>query len=320
MSLGMVILLPLADGILPGQLSGEHGMSENQLPAIGGKSFEALKLTNQHDAEYWSARDLQPLLGYSQWRRFEQAIERAITSCKESGNNPDYHFAAAGKMVGLGSGSAREVADYHLSRFACYLIAQNGDPRKPEIALAQKYFAVQARRQELSDQLAADLERMELRKQTGEEFKALSGAAQQAGVQSRMFGIFHDAGYKGLYGGLGRDAIKSRKGIPDKENLMDRMNASELAANQFRMTQTRDKLARESIHDQQQAIRTHEQVGKEVRDAIKRIGGDLPETIPPAEHIKEVEKRIKTSTPKLELDPHDAGGLLGDADDKKKGA
>jgi DNA-damage-inducible protein D len=286
-------------------------MSENSLPALGGTSFEGLKQTNQHGAEYWSARDLQPMLGYSQWRRFEQAVDRAITSCKQSGNDPNHHFAGAGKMVELGSGSAREVADYQLSRFACYLIAQNGDPRKPEIASAQKYFAVQARRQELSDQLAADMERLELRKQTGEEFKALSGAAQQAGVQNRMFGVFHDAGYKGLYGGLSRDDIKSRKHIPEKDNLMDRMNATELAANQFRMTQTRDKLGRESIRDQQQAIRTHEQVGKEVRDAIKRIGGTPPEGIPPAEHIKEVEKRLKTATPKLELDERDAGGLLG---------
>ena len=257
-------------------------------------------------------------MNYSQWRRFEQAIERAITSCNSSGNNAAHHFAGAGKPIPGGKGAVQVVQDYQLSRFACYLIAQNGDPRKPEIAMAQKYFAVQARRQEISDQLAADMERIELRKQTGEEFKALSGAAQQAGVHNKMFGVFHDAGYKGLYGGLGRDAIKTRKGIPEKENLMDRMNASELAANQFRMTQTRDKLARESTRDQQQAIRTHEQVGKEVRDAIKRIGGDLPESIPPAEHIKEVEKRLKTATPKLELDQRDAGGLLGDASDKKK--
>ncbi len=286
-------------------------MSDKQLPALGGTSFEGLKLTNEHGAEYWSARDLQPLLGYSQWRRFETAIERAITSCKQSGNNPDHHFAGAGKPIIGGKGAVQHVDDYHLSRFACYLIAQNGDPRKPEIALAQKYFAVQARRQELSDQLTADIERLELRKHTGEEFKALSGAAQQAGVQDRMFGVFHDAGYKGLYGGLGRDDIKSRKNIPAKDNLMDRMNATELAANQFRMTQTRDKLARENVQNQHEAIRTHEQVGKEVRDAIKRIGGTLPESIPSAEHIKDVEKRIKTTTRKLELDERDAGGLLG---------
>ena len=240
------------------------------------------------------------------------------TSCKESGNSPEHHFAGAGKPITGGKGAVQVVDDYHLSRFACYLIAQNGDPRKPEIAQAQKYFAVQTRRQELSDQAAADMERLELRKQTAEEFKALSGAAQDAGVQSKMFGVFHDAGYKGLYGGLGRDAIKQRKAIPDKDNLLDRMNATELAANQFRMTQTRDKLARDRVRSQAQAIQTHEQVGKEVRDAIKRIGGTLPENIPPAEHIKEVEKRLKTATPKLELDERDAGGLLGGASDKTK--
>lgn len=147
---------------------------------------------------------------------------------QQSGNQPDHHFAGAGKPIAGGKGAVQVVQDYHLSRFACYLIAQNGDPRKPEIAQAQKYFAIQARRQELTDQLAADMERLEIRKQTTEEFKALSGAAQQAGVQNRMFGVFHDAGYKGLYGGLGNDDIKARKGIPGKENFMDRMNATEL--------------------------------------------------------------------------------------------
>ncbi|MCY7386521.1 MAG: DNA damage-inducible protein D, partial [Burkholderiales bacterium] len=155
---------------------------------IAGKSFEDLKQVNEHGAEYWSARTLQPMLGCSQWRRFEQAIERAITSCKESGNPSENHFAGAGKMVEIGSGSARELADYQLSRFACYLIAQNGDPRKAEIAHAQQYFAVQTRRQALSDQMAVHKERLELRKHTSEEFKALSGAAQDAGVQSKMFG------------------------------------------------------------------------------------------------------------------------------------
>ena len=274
-------------------------------------SFEALKLTNDHGAEFWSARDLQPLLGYSQWRRFEEAIGRAQTSCDQSGNKAGHHFAGAGKPIVGGKGAVQVVDDYHLSRFACYLIAQNGDPRKPAIARAQEYFAVQTRRQEMSDEAAADSERLDLRRQAGEEFKALSGAARQAGVENRMFGVFHDAGYKGMYGGRGTDAIKAHKGIAPSEKLMDRMNATELAANQFRMTQARDKLARDKVRTQNHAIDTHHAVGKEVRDAIARIGGTLPEHIPAAEPIKAVEQRLKAATPKLSLEQRDAKGLLG---------
>jgi DNA-damage-inducible protein D len=291
-------------------------MSDKNLVPMGSKSFEDLKKVNEYGAEYWSAREIQPLLGYTQWRRFEDAINRALTSCKQSGNIPANHFAGVGKMVDIGSGSSREVMDYHLSRFACYLIAQNGDPRKPEIANAQKYFAIQARRQEITDAIAADIERLELRKQTSEEFKALSGAARDAGVHDRMFGVFHDAGYKGMYGGLGRDAIKKQKRIPEKENLMDRMDTTELAANQFRMTQTRDKLAKDKVKDQQAAIKTHENVGKEVREAIKRIGGTPPEQLPPAEHIKQVKKRVKSAAPKLELEEKDAKGLIGKSEEE----
>jgi DNA-damage-inducible protein D len=274
------------------------------------KSFEELKKINRYGAEYWCARDLQPLLGYNQWRSFDNAITKAIVSCEKSGNIPGYHFARARKPIAGGKGAIQEVVDYHLSRFACYLIAQNGDPRKPEIANAQKYFAVQTRRQEISDVLAADVERLELRKQTSEEFRALSGAARDAGVQNKMFGVFHDAGYKGLYGGKGVEDIKKLKSIDRRENLMDRMNTTELAANQFRMTQARDKLQKENIKGQELAIQTHKKVGQEVREAIKRIGGTLPENIPPAEHIKQVQKRIKTVAPRMELDERDAKGLI----------
>ena len=262
-------------------------------------SFESLKRLNEHGVEYWSARDLQPCLGYSKWQRFEPAIKKAMKSCKQSGNDPQNHFTGAGKMVGIGSQTDRKVDDYHLSRFACYLIAQNGDPRKPEIAHAQKYFAIQTRRQELSDDFAADRERLESREQASIEFKALSGAARDAGVQNKMFGVFHDAGYKGLYGGLGADAIKARKGIDPKEQLMDRMGTTELIANQFRMSQTREKLKRDHIRNQRDAIETHEAVGKEVRAAIAKIGGTPPENIPPAEPIKNVKKRLKGSIPRL---------------------
>jgi len=273
-------------------------------------SFEDLKKVNEHGVEYWSARELQWLLGYAQWRRFENAIEKAQESCKQSGNDPKHHIAGAGKQIEFGKGATQVIDDYHLSRFACYLIAQNGDPRKPEIAQAQKYFAIQTRRQELSDEMAADLERLELRKQAAVEFKALSGAAREAGVQNKMFGIFHDAGYKGLYGGLGVDAIKARKGIAPKEQLADRMNTTELAANQFRMTHTREKLKLEKIRTQRDAIETHEMVGKEVRAAIAKIGVAFPENIPPAEPIKNIEKRVKKARPILELDDKDAAGLI----------
>ena len=278
-------------------------------------SFESLKKHNQHGVEYWSARDLQPCLGYSQWRRFENAIKKAMESCKQSGNDPQNHFAGAGKMVEIGSQAGRDLEDFHLSRFACYLIAQNGDPRKPEIAQAQKYFAIQTRRQEISDQIAADIERLEIREQARVEFKALSGAAREAGVQDKMFGVFHDAGYRGLYGGLGVDAIKARKGVPPKENLLDRMDTTELVNNQFRMVQTREKLKREGFKNQKKAIETHEAVGREVRSAIVKIGGTLPENIPPAEPIKSVKKRLKTAPARLTLDPKDSLGI-GNLDSK----
>ncbi len=280
---------------------------DDNTPIPSKLSFEDLKQVNQHGIEYWSARSLQPSLGYSQWRRFENAIQKAIESCKQSGNDPEHHFAGAGKPISGGKGSSQIVDDYHLSRFACYLIAQNGDPRKPEIANAQKYFAIQTRRQELTDAALADLERLEMRKQASQDFKALSGVARDAGVQNKMFGIFHDAGYKGLYGGLGSDAIKAYKGIDPKEQLMDRMGRTELAANLFRMTQTRDKLKREGIKNQRDAIEAHETVGKEVRAAIAKIGGTAPENIPPAEHIKKIEKRLKKTKPKLILDDKDSG-------------
>jgi DNA-damage-inducible protein D len=283
---------------------------ENTIGTQPTLSTESLKLRNEHGVEYWSARDLMPCLGYSQWRSFENAIQKAIESCRQSGNNPEHHFAGARKLIIKGKGALQELNNYHLSRFACYLIAQNGDSRKLEIAHAQKYFAIQTRRQEISEQMATDQERLEARQQASMEFKALSGAAKDAGVQDKMFGMFHDAGYKGLYGGLGVDAIKARKGIAPKEQLMDRMGRTELFANLFRMTQTQDKLKNECIKDPREAMQAHEMVGKKVRTAIEEIGGLLPENIPPAEPIKTVEKRVKTTSPILTLDPKDTLGIL----------
>ncbi len=286
---------------------------DDSLPVESDLPFESLKKHNRHGVEYWSARELQSCLGYSTWQRFTPAIKKAMESCRQSGNSPQNHFSSAAKMVEIGSQTDREIEDWHLSRFACYLIAQNGDSRKPEIAQAQKYFAIQTRRQEISDQMAADLERIETRHQASVEFKALSGAAREAGVQDKMFGMFHDAGYKGLYGGLGVDAIKARKGILPKEQLMDRMDTTELAANLFRMTQTRDKLKNERIKNQRDAMETHEMVGKKVRAVIEEINGTLPENIPSAEPIKKVKKRLKAAHSQLVLEPQDSMGIVTDS-------
>lgn len=276
--------------------------------------FEEIKRTNEHGAEYWAARELMPLLGYEKWNNFKNAVKKASISCERSGNEPEYHFADVGKMVPTGSGAERSVSDMHLSRFACYLIAQNGDPNKSQIAGAQRYFAIQTRRQELSDAAAKAKERLDVRDQCSTEFKALSGAAKQAGVQNHMFGIFHDAGYKGMYGGLGRDAIKKKKGVRAKEALFDRMGTTELAANVFRLTQARDKLNRENVSSEKRAIDIHHEVGNEVRQTIKNIGGTMPEDLQPVEHIRQAKKIVKKSTPILELDDKDAKGLVGDED------
>ena len=272
--------------------------NKNALARTASK-FESLKSTNDFGAEHWSARDLQPLLGYGSWTNFKNAVTKAMVSCQRSGNEVAHHFVETDKMVPIGSGGSRRVLDYALTRFACYLIAQNGDPKKEEIAAAQQYFAIQTRRQEIQDQVAHDMERIELRNQTKEENKALNSAAKASGVQSRMFGVFHDAGYRGLYGGLALRHLKERKGIAPKENILDRMDTTELAANQFRLTQTRDKLARDGVKTQQGAIDAHREVGAEVRNAIHNIGGTMPEDLAPAEHIRKAEKRVRDNVSKL---------------------
>ena len=175
---------------------------------IKNADAQSVIATNAHGAEYWSARALQPLLGYSQWRRFEQAIERAITFCKQSGNSPEHHFAGAGKPITGGNGAVQVVDDYHLSRFACYLIAQNGDPRKPEIAQAQKYFAIQTRRQELSDQAAAELRRLHVQAAQDEALlrQALEALAGQRGDPDWHTGQQREAAITALRERLGEKA------------------------------------------------------------------------------------------------------------------
>jgi DNA-damage-inducible protein D len=263
--------------------------------------FDSIRQLSSYGAEYWSARDLAPLLGYSRWENFDVAIKRAKTSCEQVGQVVEDHFREATKMIATGKGAQRTVKDYILSRLACYLAAQNGDPRKPEIAAAQNYFAIATRKTELAELKQAQDERLYLREQVGEGNKSLNEAARSAGVLPQSFGTFHDAGYRGLYGGRGVDEIKTQKDIPAKEDLLDRMGQEELGANLFRITQTNAKLRDEGIVGQTKAINTHREVGKEVRDAIKRIGGKMPETLPAEPSIKplldEKKKKKKKAIP-----------------------
>ncbi|MEI6043949.1 MAG: DNA damage-inducible protein D [Chloroflexota bacterium] len=265
--------------------------------------FDSVKQVSPYGAEYWSARDLSKLLGYTDWRNFEVAIKRASTSCEQVGQNVADHFVGATKPIKGGKGSVQNVKDFILSRLACYLVAQNGDPRKPEIAAAQNYFALATRKTELAELKEAQDERLYLREQVGESNKSLNEAARSAGVLPQSFGIFHDAGYRGLYGGLGVNEVKAQKGIPPKEDLLDRMGQAELAANYFRITQTQEKLRDEGIIGQTKAINTHREVGRKVRKAIEDIGGKMPETLPAEPSIKplleEKKKKRKKAIPPL---------------------
>jgi|SRR5271165_3654943 len=243
--------------------------------------------------DYWMGRDLQQILGYTDWRNFQGVIEKAKIACDGSGVKSAYHFVAINKVIEGGKGAKLERADCILTRYACYLIAMNGDSSKPEIATAQTYFAVQTRRQEISDQE----KRIALRDRVRRGYKVLHGTARGAGVT--RFGLFNDAGYRGLYG-MGLAEIKQRKQIPAKEDLLDCAGRAELAANEFRVTQTQQKLERERTQGESAAIHVHRIVGGEVRAAIERIGGTMPENLPKEEPIKKLIASQKRKTKNLQ--------------------
>jgi len=278
--------------------------------------FESIKQVNPYGEEYWSARSLATLLGYSQWRRFEEAIQRAMVACEQSGNIVANHFASAGKMVRLGSGSEREVKDYNLSRFACYLVAQNGDPRKPEIAAAQVYFAVSTRAHEIHQLLKEQEERLETRFKVSESFKLLAASAQGAGVLSENFGIFVDAGYLGLHHHTVEE-LKELKGVPPREDYLDNIGRAELSAIDFKNIQTDEKLRRDQVTDENQAIDTHHFVGDQVRKTLAALQAPMPETLPSAPSIRKLvdERRRAAKKRRLNADKQSSQrALLGDSD------
>lgn len=267
----------------------------SEISIYSEQTFESIKHINEDGQEYWLARELQPILEYAQWRRFSDAIERAKLACKNSGFETEDHFADVGKMVELGSGAEREVDDVMLSRYACYLIVMNGDPRKEVIAVGQTYFAVKTRQQELIDnyeQLTEDQKRLAVRNEMIAHNKSLAEAAQMAGIEdAKDYAIFQNMGYQGLYGGLGAKEIHAKKGLKKSQKILDHMGSTELAANLFRATQTDEKIRRENIKGKAKANQTHFEVGAKVRQTIKELGGTMPEDLPtPQKSIKQIER------------------------------
>ena len=271
----------------------------SELVKYSEQTFESIKHVNEYGEEYWLARELQPVLEYAQWRRFSDAIERAKLACKNSGFTVEDHFADVGKMVDIGSEAERQIDDVMLSRYACYLIVMNGDPRKEVIAIGQSYFAVKTRQQELIDnyeQMSEDQKRLAIRNEMIAHNKSLAEAAQMAGIaDQREYAIFQNKGYQGLYGGLGAKEIHARKGLKKSQKILDHMGSTELAANLFRATQTDEKLRRENIQGKQAAYDTHYQVGKKVRQTIQELGGTMPEDLPtPQKSIAQIEREQET--------------------------
>lgn len=263
-------------------------------------TFESIRQFDAEGNEFWSARDLAPLLEYQDWRNFLQVVDRARTACEGSGKQPDDHFGDTTKMVSIGSGAQRPVPDVLLSRYACYLIVQNGDPGKPVIANGQTYFALQTRRQELADdeqfaQLSEDEKRLAIRNELATHNKHLAAAAKEAGVETGLdYAIFQDHGYKGLYGGLGNKEIHARKKLKKSQKILDHMGSTELAANLFRATQTEEKLRRDNVRGKAKANRTHFDVGRKVRQTITELGGTMPENLPaPEKSIQQLESAQK---------------------------
>lgn len=267
------------------------------IESIDESLFESIKHINEYGMEYWTARELMPVLEYKQWRQFSDAIDRAKKACETSGNRVFDYFADARKIVKTGV-ATKEIEDYHLSRYACYLIAMNGDPRKKAIAMAQSYFAIKTRQQELSEnfeKLSEEQKRLAIRGELKHHNKSLADAAHDAGVEtSRDYAIFQNYGYMGLYGGLKAQDIAKRKGLKKGQAILDHMGSTELAANLFRATQTDEKLRRDHVKGKAAANTTHFAVGKKVRETIKELGGTMPEDLPtPDKSIKQIESEQK---------------------------
>ena len=265
----------------------------NEIMEYNEKIFENIKHIDEFGKEFWYARDLQKVLDYNEWRKFKGVIGKAKEACKSSNINTLDHFIDTEKIIKVAQGAQRKLADYKLSRYACYLIVQNADPRKESVALGQTYFAIQTRKQEISEkeysELTEDEKRFYQRNLTKKGNFSLNQTAKDAGVKN--FDQFHNFGYKGLYNGETADDIAKRKGLRYREDILDNMGSEELAANLFRITQTEAKLKRENIKTEKNANHTHYTIGRNIREVILKNGGTMPENLPtPKKSLKELEK------------------------------
>ena len=275
----------------------------NQIKKYSEISFEDIKHVDEYGNEYWLARELQQVLEYKEWRKFSRVIEKARDASNNSKFKVSDHFVQTDKMVGIGSKTSRSIDDYKLSRYACYLIVQNSDPRKEVVALGQTYFAIQTRKQELTEKeyvnLTEEEKRFYQRNLTKKGNYSLNQTAKKCGVKN--FDQFHNAGYKGLYNGETANDIAKRKGLRYREDILDNMGSDELITNLFRISQTEQKLKRDNIQGDVKAKETHYKVGQEVRNTINRLGGVMPEDLPtPKKSLKELEKEKKIQI-KIEL-------------------
>ena len=262
------------------------------------KTFEKIKHIDEEGMEFWYARELAKALEYKRWDKFKNVLTKATIACQNSNNLINDHFSQVEKMVSLGSDATRKIEDYKLSRYACYLIAQNGDARKKVIALAQTYFAIQTRKQELSEReyqsLTEDEKRLYQRSLTRKGNHSLNQTAKKAGVKN--FDRFHNAGYKGLYNGETATDIARRKGLRYREDILDNMGSDELIANLFRISQTEQKLKKDNIKGEQKANEVHFNIGRNIREVIAKNGGTMPENLPtPEKSLKELEKESRNS-------------------------
>ena len=262
--------------------------------------FESIKQIDNDGNEYWFARDLQEVLEYSEWRNFSKIIEKAKNACETSGHMVQSEFVDTNKLVDVGANLQRSIQDIVLSRYACYLIAMNGNPRKEVIALAQTYFAVKTHEQEQLELQKEDSLRLQIRQDIKEHNISLAEAANQAGIKEpKDYAIFQNEGYKGLYGGLGVKQIHAKKGLKKSQKILDHMGSTELAANLFRSTQTDEKLRREGIKGKENANKIHHDVGAKVRQTIKELGGTMPEDLEtPTKSIQQIRKESKKALSK----------------------